>query len=266
MALTTASCTKEIDIDYKDIEPIYVIQGEITDNPARVLLTRSRNVDDPVKATGVNDAEQVMLTDDQGRQEQLVFGNDGYYHSPSGWKGETGHTYTLKVTIKGTQYVASSTMKPAVPLDSIGYVWLATAGMKMLIMQCHHTFPASDELAYTYVTVTKNGNFYRNHTDKQINPNEKHGITLVGCTTEKVMDEDDPEKQDVILHEGDKVHCELWSIDENMYNYFVTLKASQQNASVPVSNFTPRATTVTGYFSAHHASTQDLTFSRSLIK
>ena len=256
-----ASCTKELDIDYDTIEPFYVIQGQITDEPAKVLLTQSRDMNDSVKGKGLSDA-QMILSDDTGKTETLAFGADGYYHSPSGWTGETGRTYTLKAIIKGKEYSASSTMRPAVSLDSIKFVWASSAGMDMLLLKYVGTYPKTTELTQTYFLVTKNGRFYRSHADKQINPNNSISQALVGCTTKKVMEEDDPEKQDVILHEGDKVHCELWSIDQNIYDYFKSVKTSQQNASNPLSNFTKG---VTGYFSAHHCQSMDITFSKSII-
>ena len=260
--LLAVSCTKELDIDYNNITPFYVVQGEITNKPAKALLTMSRNMDDAQKAVGIGAAEMV-LSDDLGKSETLVFGSDGYYHAPSGWTGETGRTYTLKVRLNGKEYTASSTMRPAVTLDSVHFVWLSSAGMKMMLMKCMHTFPKGEDLSYTYLTFTKNGNFYRNHTDKQINPDNTKGQVLVGCTTEKVMEENDPEKQDVILHEGDKVHCELWSIDKNVHQYFTSLKSSQQNASTPITNFSAG---ITGYFSAHHVSEVDLEFHLKDVK
>ena len=256
-----ASCQKDLDIDYNDIEPFYVIQGEITDSPAKVLLTKTRNVDDGNKGKGLGDAE-IVLKDDMGKSETLRFESDGYYHSPSGWKGETGRTYTLNVKLDGKEYRASSTMMPEVKLDSIQFVWLSSAGMKMLLLKYFNTFPKGEEQKYTYFLVKEHGNFYRNYTTKQVNSMFLHGANLVGCTTQQVMEEDEPEKQDAILHEGDKVHCELWSIDETMYNYFTTLENGQQNATNPISNFNSG---VSGYFSAHHANVIDLTFSMKNI-
>ena len=285
-AAIMASCTKELDIDYRQVEPIYILQADITDSPAKAQLTQSRDMSDPNKPAGIGTA-QIVLRDDQGRSEELVFGSDGYYRSPSGWVGETGRTYTLTATIDGKQYAATSTMRPAATLDSIGYIWLSTSGMKMLIMQCYHTYPEGVNQNYTYVTATKNGDFFRNQAAKQFNPQERNAIALLGCTTEKVMDEDEPDKQDVILHDGDKVHVELWTIDLPVYDYFSSLRSSQQNASQPLTNFTEvpanaitaSATSasssaagaavpaqLTGYFSAHHTSAIDLTFYRSQIK
>ena len=256
------SCTKELDVDYKTIEPFYIIQGQITDQPAKVLLTKSRNVNEKDAGTGV--AEAVMeLSDDLGKSEILEYREDGYYHSPSGWSGETGRTYTLKAKIAGKEYSATSVMKPAVTLDSVDFMWVSSAGMKMLLMKCSHTYPKGDDLSHIYINVTKNGKFYRTHTEKQINPDKLNSAALLGCTTEKVMQEDEPEKQDAILHEGDKMHIELWAIDKNVFDYFFSLRSSQQNASNPLSNF---SNGVTGYFSAHHASSIDLTFSFKDIK
>ena len=257
-ATLLTACTKDLDIDYNEIDPIYVIEGQITDSPARVLLTKTRNMNDSVHSKGI-DAGRMVLSDDLGRYETLVFGDDGYYHSPSGWCGEDGRTYTLTATIDGKEYKSSSTMRPKVTLDSISLFWATSSGMKMLLMKYMFTYPKSDEPSYTYFFVTKNGNFYRSNPTKQINLDVRQSSAMVGCTTEKVMEENEPEKQDVILHEGDKLHCELWTIDRGVYDYFFSIKTSQQNASNPISDFAPSG--VLGYFSAHHTSSIDFTFS-----
>ncbi|MCF0204263.1 MAG: hypothetical protein HUK12_03015, partial [Muribaculaceae bacterium] len=51
--LLAVSCTRELDIDYNNITPFYVVQGEITNKPAKALLTMSRNMDDAQKAVGI---------------------------------------------------------------------------------------------------------------------------------------------------------------------------------------------------------------------
>ena len=255
------SCQKDLDIDYTDIEPVYVIQGHISDEPAQVLLTKTRNMNDGNKGKGVNDAE-IELSDDKGKSENLVFGADGYYHSPSGWTGETGRTYTLKVKINGKEYKASSTMTTAVALDSIKFAFLSTAGIDMVMLKYFTTYPKEGDLSFTHFFVTKNGEPYRTHTGKQINPQYIKGEAMVGCTTKQVMEEYDPEKQDAIIHEGDKIHCELWTIDSPVYDYLHSISTSQSNATNPLTNFTNG---VTGYFSAHHTRTIDFVFNKKML-
>lgn len=263
IAALATSCTKDFDVDYRPVTPFYVVQGSITDEPVKVMLTQSRNMNDSVKGKGL-DAAQMFLSDDLGKSEQLVFSSDDRcYHSPTGWSGEDGRTYTLSVLIDGNEYRASSTMMPKVELDSIKIFWEEATGMKMMLMKYSFSYPKDQDLSYTYFIVTKNGNFYRSHAEKQLNAASKQGMAMVGCTTEKVMQEDDPEKQDAILHEGDKLRCELWTIDRPIYDYFFSIVTSQQNATNPLPQFTGG---LAGYFSAHHTVATSFTFSFKDVK
>ena len=261
-AIVLSSCKKDLDINYAEVGPYYVIEGDITDEPAKVLITHTRSVNDSVKGKGLPGAA-VTLSDDNGKSEQLVFGSDGYYRSPSGWKGETGRRYTLRVAIDGKEFLASSTMKEAAKLDSMQFVFLSSAGMKMMLLKYWHTYPKTDELSFIHARMFKNGKFYRSTMGKQFNTEVTKGQTLLGCTTEKKMDEDDPEDADVILHDNDKVHLELWTIDKSVYDYFFSLNVGKKNASNPITNISGGAM---GYFSAHHVCTRDTIFFRKDVK
>lgn len=261
LALLLVACQKDLDIVYRPVPPAYVVEGSISDSPARVHITQTRSMSDSIRPHGVEVAE-VRLSDDNGREETLVYGADGYYHSPSDWVGETGRTYTLNVHIDGQTYSAKSTMMPAASLDSIRFLWLESAGMKMMILKCFNTLPEG-QLNYTHSTVTRNGRFYRSHTFKQINPDYLQAEALIGCTTEKKMEEDKPDDQDAILHEGDRIHVELWTIDRPVFDYLFSLRTGRQNASNPLYNFSGN---LLGYFSAHHTCAIDTIFHFSDVK
>ena len=261
-AVILFSCKKELDIDYGESGPYYVIQGDITDEPAKVIITKTRNVNDSVKGKSLPGAE-VVISDDNGKSEHLAYGSDGYYRSPSGWKGETGRTYTMKVKIDGKEFAASSTMREAVNLDSIKFIWMSSAGMKMMLLKYWSSFPKTSELSFTHARMYKNGKFYRSNMGKQISKERLTSEAMLGCTTEKKMDENDPEDADVILFDNDKIHLELWTIDANVYNYFFSLQVGRNNATNPLTNLSGGAV---GYFSAHHVCTIDTVFMRKDVK
>ena len=262
-AILLSSCTKDLDIDYENIEPIYVIEGDITDEPAKVKITQTRNMNDSVKGQGLPGAE-VVLSDDSGKIEKLVYGNDGYYRSPSGWRGETFRKYTLNVKIGGKEFSATSTMQAPVSLESTKFIWMSAAGIRMMLLKFNIAYPEVTEgLSFTHFRLYKNGQFYRSETGKQMALSVKSGNGLLGCTTEKKMDEDKPEDADAILHDNDKVHFEVWTVDSNVYDYFFSLKVGKKDTTNPISNITGGAL---GYFSAHHVCSVDKVFFRKDVE
>lgn len=269
-SLFLVSCSEEIELDYRDVEPFYVIQGDVTDTETKVLITRSRQMSDSVRGKGLDVAE-VRISDDLGRSERLVFAADGYYRSPSGWTGETGRTYRMDVKMDGKEYTATSFMMPRVTLDSVYFVWLETAGMRMCLLKYHYTYPNDStsnairqgRLFSTQCYMTRNGRFYRNNSDRQVNPARFHNEKLIGCMPETMMEEDDPDDRESILYENDRIHLDLWSVDESVSEYFSSMKAGKSNASNPISNISGG---VQGYFSAHNVCSIDTVFRKSEIR
>ena len=72
------SCTKEIEIDYRDIEEIPVIEGLLTTDKAEVKITKSRNMDDSTKMSGIK-VDDVKIIMPSGEEKVLDFQSDGCY-------------------------------------------------------------------------------------------------------------------------------------------------------------------------------------------
>ena len=48
------SCTEEIQLDYRPIDPLYVIEGHVSNEGSEVVITGTRDIDDQVLKTGPN--------------------------------------------------------------------------------------------------------------------------------------------------------------------------------------------------------------------
>ena len=268
--LLAASCKEELDMDFNEVAPFHVIQGDLTETGARVIITRSRSMSDSVKGKCLQGAD-VRLSDDNGRSETHTYDPRGYYAPASGWKGETGRTYRLDVSVEGNTYSASSFMMPPVSLDSLYFVWLETAGMRMLLLKYHYTFATGREadsirqgrLCTSQCYMERNGRFYRSHTTRQINPMLFHGEQFIGCMPEKMMEKNEPDDRESILYENDTIHLSLWSTDPTAYEYFKSQKTGQKNAYNPLTNIEGGAQ---GYFAAHSVATLDTIFRMSEIR
>jgi len=74
------SCEEEIQLDYRPIEPIYVIEGHVSNEGSEVVITGTRDIEDPVLKTGI-EVQSVVLSSDNGIKETLTYGEDGTYRS-----------------------------------------------------------------------------------------------------------------------------------------------------------------------------------------
>lgn len=119
--LLFSSCTELIDIKLDDADVIIVIEGEISSKPGRhlVKVTRSAGYFSNQPAPRVSGAT-VSITD--GFNIYLLTEDEpGHYYTEESVFGEAGKTYYLSVIIDGTEYNASSEMKPVMPIDSIQF-------------------------------------------------------------------------------------------------------------------------------------------------
>src|SRR5690606_35605359 len=113
-------CEKVIDLDLKDAEKKYVIEGILTDQPDRtkVLISQSKKFDEGNDFPGVSDASVSITDNATGESTELVETSPGVYEAAS-MKGIPGHAYTLRVSIGETSFTATSTMPLFVNMDTI---------------------------------------------------------------------------------------------------------------------------------------------------
>lgn len=116
-----SSCTELIDIKLDDSEVRLVIEGEITNEPARhaVKITRSANYFSNEPAPRVTGAI-VSITDGEN-SHILIEEEPGLYLTEPDVFGTPGKTYQLTVLTNGMEYTAISEMKQVMPIDSIQF-------------------------------------------------------------------------------------------------------------------------------------------------
>ncbi len=115
------SCTELIDIRLDEGDVVIVIEGEISNEPGRhlVKVTRSAGYFANQPAPRVSGA--TVSINDGANVYLLTEEEPGYYYTGADVFGEPGKTYQLSVIIDGTEYNASSQMKPVMPIDSIQF-------------------------------------------------------------------------------------------------------------------------------------------------
>jgi hypothetical protein len=115
------SCQDVIEIELRDSDRRYVIEGAVTQgvDSAMVRVSRTTSFFDTSEPEAVTDA-QVTLTMPDGSQRILEHEEDGYY-MVRGINPEPNATYSLNVQVAGQTFTASAYMPGAVQLDSLTY-------------------------------------------------------------------------------------------------------------------------------------------------
>src|ERR1017187_798367 len=120
--LTYSACEKVITINLNSVNPVIVIQGDITNDagPYYVILTNTASYYDSNYFPPVTGAK-VIVSDNAGNSETLTEITPGAYKT-SIIQGVPGRTYYLNATTTGgLNFTASSTMPQPIPIDSVDF-------------------------------------------------------------------------------------------------------------------------------------------------
>lgn len=217
------SCEKVIDLDLKDSESKFVIEGHITDEPGPYYVKLSKSV--PFNQSSIYPAitnALVEIEDSEGTTETLSHIGGGVYETSS-MQGVPGRTYHLKVEADGETYTASSTMMEAVPLDSIDITYL-TFGTKEIIL-----------LVPVYTDPESPGNHYK--FDLTVNGvKDKSYLVWSDAANNGEVNKRPLRTINLDIESGDTASIELQSINPFDYRYYFTLS---QGARGPGASTTP---------------------------
>src|ERR1035438_483020 len=120
--LTYSACEKVITINLNSVNPVIVIQGDITNDagPYYVILTNTASYYDSNYFPPVTGAK-VIVSANAGNSETLTEVTPGTYQTAH-TQGVPGRTYYLNVTtLNGLNFAAASTMPQPIPIDSVAF-------------------------------------------------------------------------------------------------------------------------------------------------
>lgn len=249
------SCEKVIDIDLKNVEKKYVIEGFITDEPgtAQVLISKTKDFSDNNDFNGVTDAV-VTISDDAGNTAILNEMSAGLYNT-SAINGEAGKTYTLTITINGETFTATSTMPQKVNMDTLYLTDDFLFGETRTNANIEYQDPPGKGQSYRFIQYV-NGVKSKSVFIENDNYNDGN-IPIV-----KLRSGGDPDDEDEIKS-GDVIKVEMLCIDENVYDYwygFVVGGATgNSNTASPANPRSNISGAVLGYFSAHTIQSKTVT-------
>ncbi|MXV15644.1 DUF4249 domain-containing protein [Hufsiella ginkgonis] len=240
-----SACEEVIDIDLKDSEAKYVIEGVIANEAGacKVLISQSRKFADDNTFPGISGA--TVTVENKGVTRTLNETGKGIYQNTS-VTGIPGETYSLSVKIGTRLFTASCTMPAPVRFDSL-YLTRDDFDRSIRYATVSYRDPLNQKNAYRFVQY-KNGKkeksiFVENDEftqGEQVNTQLDYYSTI--------------DDQNTAFKKGDKVEIEMQCIDAAIYTYWFSLadgaSGNGENAAPanPVSNLKGGAL---GYFSAH---------------
>ena len=248
LLLAGTGCEKIINPKLSTTSSQLVIEGNLVDDgqPCLVSLTRSTDYTNTNVFPPVSGAT-ITLTDNAGGQETLreTPAASGQYRGAT-LRGVPGRTYTLRVAVGGSVYVASSTLPgPVVPFEKLS-TQLSPVGNKNIQAVVDYTDPAGLGNSYLfrqYRNGVLNNTIYLQN-DQFIDGKHVTQVLRNGGGTDANR-----------LVAGDSLRVEMQNLDPGAYEYFRTLTliltanaAPSTTPANPTSNFTGGAL---GYFSAH---------------
>lgn len=245
--LLLSSCEKEIDLDYHQVDPIYVVEASISNEGTSVRISHTNNMDDNSSISDISGAK-VTLSADNGSTTTIPYSRNGYYRAPS-LKGVAGTTYTLTIDLDGHQFTSTSTMQRTPTLNSFRFVWMKVASERILFGDLRLQDIMNEDNWY-FLHIYRNNIGYRWAVARDDQNPNKELQQLFTFFREGSNDSD-------VLQEGDRLHIEIRAIDQRAYDYLYSMQLMDNTGTNPIPNFTGGCL---GYFSAYNQITYDCVF------
>lgn len=237
--LPMASCQKEIDIDYKDAAPQYVVEAGLTNNMVSVHISQTVPVRGSKPSDRIVENATVVISSGDSIRHTARYSKNGMYLYP--FKAYPGTRYQLDIDVDGHHFTSYSTLQPQAVINSFRFVWKKVMSTKILFADLRiQDLPGQQN--YYFVHMYRNNIGYRWTVLRDTSNPGKELQQLIGCQSEDSNDADN------ILNDGDLIRIEIRMIDRNAYDYLFSLSQATNNGSNPIANFTGGCL---GYFSAY---------------
>jgi Domain of unknown function (DUF4249) len=244
------ACTKTVTLDLHNAPPVFVIEGDITDQPGPYLVRifQTKGFYDTSSFIGIDDAT-VQVSTAEGYQETLT-GNGGGAYYTSQLQGRSGDTYTLHVVIGNNTYTAVSTMPQRINLDGLHAEQQFFVSKEVTYVVPDLINPLAPYIAYYYFDQIINGYLDKTlyYGSSKFSQGQANAFSLQRSSP------------DSTLHSGDTVTVTMQCISLDIYNYWssLDLAATGTGAAYPGNPTTNIIGGALGYFSAHTSQTKGL--------
>lgn len=215
----TVGCKKELDFTYRDIPAIPVIEAELTCYGAKVVVTQTTPMDEPMNRDHMTEDVVVKLTDnDSGESFTLEPDSVGIF--VSAYEGVIGHIYRLDVTIGQKCFTCEERMRAPVDSVSLAMSWIQMPYDDVAVLQVEFPDidPETDGSCY-WIRVKRNGDAYMWRAVKDIMATEGIVTDVMMTSRRDISEEDDA----TVLVDGDELEVSVTTISRVMYDYLVAI-------------------------------------------
>lgn len=253
LLLCCASCEKELDFKYHYIDPIPVIEAELTPDGIRVGITLTTPMAEPMDRTRLTDAEVMLENITTGNNVALLPDSEGYFRDSTG--GVPGDEYRLTVVRGDCRYVAESVMYPPTEITGLSFSWIKMPYDHVAVLRCDFLDDPTTKLDCYWVKIYRNGEIYRwMEVDDR---SAKDGVKSVAMMTTR-MDTEEEDEGDLLLA-GDIVTVTVSQITPQMHEYLETLQNDSNGTAMFTGDF------CLGYFTAGSPVSASITFDPAAI-
>ncbi len=116
-----SGCEETIELDIEQTQPIYVVEGLVTNQMKNhyVKLTKNVGFYDEVKVPPVTNAT-IVVSDNSGNSYPFQYNSeDSIYYSMDEFEGIVDRVYSLNILIDDDQITASDTLKQVSPIEAV---------------------------------------------------------------------------------------------------------------------------------------------------
>ena len=241
-----SSCKKDIEIDYHQVDPIYVVEASVSNEGMEARISQTNNMDDNSTTSNIDNAV-VVVTGSDGSSKTLTYSKNGIYKSSA--VGVPGVEYTIDIQFNGHHFTSSSIMQKMPKINNFRFIRkkIVTENYQMgeLLLQ---DIPNEENWYFMHI--------YRNHLGyrwavKRDDTNPNGELQQLFTFAREGSDDKD------LLQEDDWLHIEIRAIDKKSYDYFYSMQIMDNTGTNPIPNFTGGCL---GYFSAYSQITYDCEF------
>lgn len=248
-----SGCSKDLDLKYHYIEPLTVIEAELTPEGSHVAITLTTPMDEPMDRTRLTDAIVRIHDLTSGIIYSLVADDEGYFSDPT--PGIPDHEYMVAVERDGNIYEARTSMYPPTEIVGLEFNWINMPYDQVAVLQAQYLDNSEVDQQCYWIKLYRNGKIYS--WQEQDDRGATDGVaTFFTMTSRRDTDEED---DDDVLFDGDEMTFTVTQISKEMHDY---LEALQNDSNGPAMFSGPR---VLGYFLASSPVSQSITFHPDLI-
>lgn len=196
LSAMTVSCTKDLDIEYRDIEPIPVVEANLTDRGLDVSLTLTSSMNEPMDTVAQTDYTATLSEK----------GND---------------VYRLDIDYRGKHFYSECQMQPKAKIGDVRFQWIKMPYDHVAVMSIWLVDDPQTPGDCWWVRIWRNGKTYQ-----WLSNDDKFALFgMVEITMMAARRNPEPDDEDN-LNDGDELRISATRVPRHIYDYINKLSAS----------------------------------------